>query len=214
MRPGGILEKSRSLMPSFAISLRRSSAWHRARALIVVGERRRPVQVRSSAPLGNQEHRIESGALLRGWQSTQETPQALHSPVSHGRPIGLQTRADSHPLGAWQSPNDQPITALLEQADQWPDHALARVSILARFSGPSRGRFWHGHNLIPFGHDWAVVPEAQAPLRLKPQGGWYDRKVPFSARPHGPKSPFSLVNSASPQIGPERSRARSGEANP
>ena len=40
---------------------------------------------------------------------------------------------------------------------------IARVSILARFSGPSRGRFRHGHKSIPFGHDWAVVPEAQAP---------------------------------------------------
>ena len=36
----------------------------------------------------------------------------------------------------------------------------------------------------------------------------------LSARLHGPKSPFSLVNSASLQINPERSRARSGEANP
>ena len=29
-----------------------------------------------------------------------------------------------------------------------------------------------------------------------------------------PSIPFPLVNSASPQIGPQRSRARSGEANP
>ena len=36
----------------------------------------------------------------------------------------------------------------------------------------------------------------------------------LSVRPHGPNPPFSLVNSASPQIGPQRSRARSGEAYP
>ena len=36
---------------------------------------------------------------------------------------------------------------------------------------------------------------------------------PYSV-PHGPTPPFSLVNSASLQIGPQRSRAPSGEAYP
>ena len=31
---------------------------------------------------------------------------------------------------------------------------IARVSILARFSGPSRGRFRHGHNLYPMAMPW------------------------------------------------------------
>ncbi len=40
---------------------------------------------------------------------------------------------------------------------------IARVSILARFSGPSRGRFRHGHNLYLLAMTVAVVLEAQAP---------------------------------------------------
>ena len=55
-------------------------------------------------------------------------------------------------------------------AREWADlafgvakHPIARVSILARFSGPSRGRFRHGHNLDLLAMTVAVVPEAQAP---------------------------------------------------
>ena len=40
---------------------------------------------------------------------------------------------------------------------------IARVSILARFYGPSRGRFRHGHNLYLLAMTVAVVSEAQAP---------------------------------------------------
>ena len=38
---------------------------------------------------------------------------------------------------------------------------IARVSILARFSGPSRGRFRHGHNLYLLAMTVAVVSEVQ-----------------------------------------------------
>ena len=40
---------------------------------------------------------------------------------------------------------------------------IARVSILARVSGPSRGRFWHGHNLYLLAMTVAVVSEVQVP---------------------------------------------------
>ena len=40
---------------------------------------------------------------------------------------------------------------------------IARVSILARFSGPSRGRFRHGHNLYLLAMTVAVVSEVQVP---------------------------------------------------
>ena len=52
-------------------------------------------------------------------------------------------------------------------------------------------------------------------------GGWYDRKVPFRSVPPArsnpttrPIHPLSLVNSHPLQIDPQRSRARSGEADP
>ena len=55
-------------------------------------------------------------------------------------------------------------------AREWADLAfgvaknpIARVSILARFSGPSRGRFWHGHNLYLLAMTVAVVSEVQVP---------------------------------------------------
>ena len=40
---------------------------------------------------------------------------------------------------------------------------IARVSILARFSGPSRGRFRPGHNLYLLAMTVAVVSEVQVP---------------------------------------------------
>ena len=40
---------------------------------------------------------------------------------------------------------------------------IARVSIMVRFSGPSRGRFRGGHNLYLLAMTVAVVPEVQAP---------------------------------------------------
>ena len=40
---------------------------------------------------------------------------------------------------------------------------IARVSILARVSGPSRGRFRHGHNLYLLAMTVAVVSEVQVP---------------------------------------------------
>ena len=40
---------------------------------------------------------------------------------------------------------------------------IARVSIVARFSGPSRGRFRHGHNLYLLAMPGQLFPEAQAP---------------------------------------------------
>ena len=48
-------------------------------------------------------------------------------------------------------------------------------------------------------------------LRLKAAG--MTERFPFCPSTR-PPPPFPLVNSASPQIGPQRSRARSGEANP
>ena len=55
-------------------------------------------------------------------------------------------------------------------AREWADLAfgvaknpIARVSILARVSGPSRGRFRHGHNLYPLAMTVAVVSEVQVP---------------------------------------------------
>ena len=40
---------------------------------------------------------------------------------------------------------------------------------------------------------------------------WYGRKVPFGPKP---QPPLSLVNSVPLRIGPDRSRARNGEADP
>ena len=82
----------------------------------------------------------------------------------------IVNREDSRSLTEYLTENGQlllPMVELIEasrmlvpksgvQADarEWADLALgvaknpiARVSILARFSGPSRGRFRHGHNL-------------------------------------------------------------------
>ena len=42
----------------------------------------------------------------------------------------------------------------------------------------------------------------------------WKNQVPFRPGKTRPQPPFSLVNSASLQIGPQRSRARSGAANP
>ena len=63
---------------------------------------------------------------------------------------------------------------------------IARVSILARFFGPSRGRFRHGHNLYFSAMTVAVAPEAQAPkngrfIAAEGGAGSYSRKVT-----HGP----------------------------
>ena len=63
---------------------------------------------------------------------------------------------------------------------------IARVSILARFSGPSRGRFRHGHNLYLLAMTVAVVSEVQVPKKrvLYSSGsgaGSYSRMVT-----HGP----------------------------
>ncbi len=63
---------------------------------------------------------------------------------------------------------------------------IARVSILARFSGPSRGRFRHGHNLYLMAMTGGSRFEAQAPKdgRFSSSGrgvGNYSRRVT-----HGP----------------------------
>ena len=91
----------------------------------------------------------------------------------HGS-IGRIARAHS-----WSYRSDNPIcTRTMRRRDagveadarEWADLAfgvaknpIARVSILARVSGPSRGRFRHGHNLYLLAMTVAVVPEAQAP---------------------------------------------------
>ena len=48
---------------------------------------------------------------------------------------------------------------------------IARVSILARFSGPSRGRFRHGYNLYFLAMTVVVVPElSRWPVSVEPVG--------------------------------------------
>ena len=55
-------------------------------------------------------------------------------------------------------------------AREWADLAfgvaknpIARVSILARFSGPSRGRFRHGHNLYLMAMPWQSFSRPKPP---------------------------------------------------
>ena len=57
-------------------------------------------------------------------------------------------------------------------------------------------------------------PAGDSAPRLRLKASSMAERFPFgpSTRPEPP--PFSLVGSASPQIGPQRSRARSGEAYP
>ena len=77
-----------------------------------------------------------------------------------------------------QLPQPHPDRVLMRRRDagveadarEWAELAfgvaknlIARVSILARFYGPSRGRFRHGHNLYLLAMTVTVVPEAQAP---------------------------------------------------
>ena len=77
-------------MPSFSISLRRSSAWRRARALIVVGERRRRSRFDRRLPSGTKSIASRVARCSGVGRALKETPQALHSPVSHGRDESLE----------------------------------------------------------------------------------------------------------------------------
>ena len=63
----------------------------------------------------------------------------------------------------------------------------------------------------------ATALRVTAPLGCGSRRSWYDRKVPFgpnmSTRPE-PTTPLSPRKQRVFRIGPKRSRARSGEANP
>ena len=61
----------------------------------------------------------------------------------------------------------------------------------------------------------ATALRVTAPLGCGSRRSWYDRKVPFgpSTRPE-PTTPLSPRKQRVFRIGPEPSRARSGEANP
>ena len=98
------------------------------------------------------------------------------SPRALSPSIRTPIRTAFHELS--QLPQLHPDRVLMRRRDagveadarEWADLAfgvaknpIARVSILARFSGPSRGRFRHGHNLYLLAMTVAVVSEVQVP---------------------------------------------------